>query len=132
MSSFGRRLVVTGSLGLLACAGIVGLASGLVMSGLVKPMLPYPPLTVILVVILGGFSLAEVPLMVYILRRLALERSANRAAVHGLHALYVCFAGVYAAPVPLLTGNITWGLILGSLAVPRLVASLLFVKEGKA
>jgi hypothetical protein len=32
----------------------------------------------------------------------------------------------------LLTGNLTWGLILSSLAVPRLVASLLFVPEPPA
>ena len=66
--------------------------------------------------------------MVYTLRRLSIERSGNQAAVLGLHALYVCFAGVYAVPVPLLTGDLVWGLCLGSLAIPRLVASLLFVR----
>jgi hypothetical protein len=128
MDSLRLRLLVTGGLGLLICAGLASLAGGLVASGLIEPPLPYRPLTIALVVILGGFSLAEVPLMVYTLRRLAMERSANQAAVLGLHALYVCFAGVYGAPVPLLTGNLTWGLILSSLAVPRLVASLLFVR----
>jgi hypothetical protein len=128
MDSFRLRLLVTGVLGLLACAGLAGLASGLVATGLLRPPLPYRPLTVALVVILGGFSLVEVPLMVFTLRRLAMERSGNEGAVLGLHALYVCFAGVYGAPVPLLTGNLTWGLILSALAMPRLIASLLFVR----
>jgi hypothetical protein len=132
MSSFRLQLLLTGSLGLLVCVGIIGLASGLVTCGVVRPPLPYQPLTVALVVILGGFSLAEVPLMVFVLRRLVTERSENQAAVLGLHALYVCFAGVYGAPVPLLTGNLTWGLILSSLAVPRLIASLLFVRGAGA
>jgi hypothetical protein len=126
-SGFRARLALSGLLGLLGCTLMGAVAAWLVASGTVKPWLPYPWATLLFALMLGSFSLAEIPLMVYAMRRLAMERAGNRSLVLGLNALYVSFAAVYGVPVILLTGSLGWGLLLCALGLVRFVASLLFV-----
>ena len=135
MDRLRRDLLLTGLGGLLLAALLAAGAAWLVTSRSIKPPLPYPLLTWILTASFGAFSLAEIPLMVFALRRLEVERrpgggaagQGNRPAVLGLNVLYVFFAAVYALPVMLLTGSLGWGLALCGLAVVRLVTSLYFV-----
>ena len=122
-----RHMLLSGALGLVGCALVCALAIWLVSSGRLEPWFPQRWVVWVLVFLLGGFSLAEIPLMVFAMRRLAVERTENQGAVTGLNALYVFFAGVYGAPVFLLTGHIGWGLALSSLSLVRLIASWLFV-----
>jgi hypothetical protein len=82
-----------------------------------------------MVIVFGGFSIAEIPMMIFAMRQLAAERLENRGVVLGLNALYVFFAAVYGVPVLLLTGNIGWGLALCGLGLVRFVTSLAFVHE---
>lgn len=128
MSQFRTRLLLSGLAGLLLAGLLAGLAVALLAAGIVEPPFSFPPLTLLLVLILGGFSLAEVPLMVFALRRLVIERRGNYGAVLGLNVLYVSFAAVYGLPVLLLTGDLLWGLLLCALTVVRLVSSQLFVR----
>jgi len=81
----------------------------------------------IFTLIFGAFSIAEIPVMVFTMRRLAVERQDNRSLVVGLNALYVFFAAVYALPVLLLTDSIPWGLALSTLGIVRFFTSLHFV-----
>jgi len=135
MSRLRRDLLLTGLTGLLLAAILAGGAVWLVTSRTLKPPLPYPLITWMFAAVLGAFSLAEIPLMVYTMRRLEIERrpeasgagQGNRPAVLGLNALYVFFAAVYAIPVILFTGSLVWGLALCSLAVVRLATGLVFV-----
>jgi len=135
MDRLRRELLFTGLGGLLLAALLAGGAAWLVASRTLKPPLPYPLITWLFAAAFGAFSLAEIPLMVYAMRRLEIERRpeasdgrrGNRPAVLGLNALYVFFAAVYGIPVLLFTGSLGWGLALCSLAVVRLAASLLFV-----
>ncbi len=135
MERLRRDLLLTGVGGLLLAALLAAGAAWLVTSGTFKPPLPYPPIALLFAVLLGAFSLAEIPLMVYTIRRLEIERrpgvngdgQGNRPAVLGLNALYVFFAAVYAVPVMLFTGSLGWGLALCSLAVVRLASSVAFV-----
>ncbi len=129
MASFRRYLVLSGIGGLLANGALAAGATWLVSSGTIAALLPYPTVTLLLTLILGGFSLAEMPMMVLVMRRLAVERRGNVGFVLGLNALFVFFAAVYGAPVLLITGNLWWGLGLCGLGVVRLAASLLFVHE---
>jgi hypothetical protein len=135
MDTLRRDLLLTGLGGLLLAALLSAGATWLVTSHTVTPPLPYPLLTWTLAAIFCTFSLAEIPLMVYAMRRLEVERRpaaagtglGNRPAVLGLNALYVLFAAVYGVPVMLFTGSLGVSLALCSLAVVRLVASVLFV-----
>jgi hypothetical protein len=79
--------------------------------------------------IFGAISLAEIPIMVFTMRRLGVERPGNRRIVLGMNALYVFFAAVYGVPVLLLTGSLIWGLALCGLGVVRFTFSLVFVQE---
>jgi hypothetical protein len=132
VSRFRARLLASGLAGLLLAGLATGLGLGLLAAGVVKPPFSWLPLTLLLVAILGGFSLAEIPFMVFALRRLAAERRGNAGAVLGLNALYVAFAAVYGLPVLLLTGDRAWGLLLCGLSLVRLVSSQLLVREPAA
>lgn len=129
MSLFRRKLILAGIGGLLASLLLAAGTSWIVISGTLSPPLPYHPVTLLLVVILGGLSLAEIPVMVFTMRRLSSERQDNHRIVVGLNSLYVFFAAVYGVPVSLLTGNIGWGLALCALSVVRFATSLAFVQE---
>jgi len=129
MSRFRLLLLPSGLVGLLANVLLAVIATQLVASDIIRPLLPFRTATVLLTLILGGFSVAEIPFMVYAMRRLLIERQGNRALVHVLNALYVFFAAVYGVPVLLLTGDIGWGLALCGLGLLRLVSSLVFVHE---
>ena len=132
MSPFRRNLLLAGIGGLLASLLLAALSSWLVTSGVLSPPLPYRLVTWLLVIILGVFSLAEIPVMIFAMRRLSAERTGNLRLVAGLNAVYVFFAAVYGAPVGLLTGSVDWGLALSTLSMVRLVTSLLFVRESRA
>jgi hypothetical protein len=130
MNHFRRNMLISGFAGLLACLLLAAFSAWLVTGGQVKPPLPpFLPLTLVLVVILGGFSLLEVPLMVYALRRLAIERQANQKAIVGMNTLYVAFAAAYGLPILFITGDLPWSLALCSLSLVRFVSTLLFVRE---
>jgi hypothetical protein len=129
MSPFRYNLLLSGLAGLLVCVLLAAVCTWLVTNQVVVPPLPLPLVVLLTAIIFGVFSLAEIPLMVFAMRRLATERPDNRGVVMGLNALYVFFAAVYGLPVLLLTGSVAWGLALCALGLVRFVASLLFVHE---
>jgi hypothetical protein len=129
MSQFRRNLILAGISGLLSSMLLAAISAWIVASGILSPLLPYHPVTLLLVILLGGFSIAEIPAMIFAMRRLSVERAGNHRVVAGLNALYVFFAAVYGIPVTLLTGSVGWGLILCALSLLRFAASLAFVRE---
>jgi hypothetical protein len=130
------HLVLSGLAGLLACGLLTAASLWLVSEGIIPILLPYRVPALLLALILGAFSLAEIPIMVYAMRRLLVERPGNYGFVLGMNALFVFFAAVYGVPVLLLTGSLALGLALCSLGIVRFAASLLFIvpspAEGKA
>lgn len=124
---FRRQLLLSSMGGLLACGLLSALAAWLVMSGALEPPLPHELVTLLLVIVLGGFSVAEIPLMIFAMRRLNSEGPENAGIVLALNALYVAFAAVYGVPVLLLTGSIGWGLALCALGLVRFATSLAFI-----
>jgi hypothetical protein len=129
MSRFRLLVLLSGVGGLLASMPLAAVAARLVATDIISPLLPFRAVTLLFVVILAGFSLAEIPIMVFAMRRLLVERRGNHAIVLALNALYVFFATVYGVPLLLLTGDVGWGLALCSLGILRLVSSLIFVHE---
>ncbi len=129
MTRFRRNLLLAGLGGLFTCALAAILSVWLVMARGYKPPLSYPLVALLLGLIFGGFSLAEIPMMVLIMRRLTIERPNNYSLVWGLNAFYVFFAAVYGATVLLLTGAVVWGMVLCGLGIVRLLASSFLVQE---
>ena len=129
MTRFRLNLLLAGLGGLLVGGLLAAISAWLISSGIVRPPLSHPAVTLITMLIFGGFSLAEIPMMIFAMRRLILERRGNYRIVMGLNAVYVLFAVVYSVPVFLLAGSMTWGLILCSLGLVRFVTSMVFVSE---
>lgn len=127
MRQFRRHLWLSSISGLFACGLLSALAAWLVTSHTLRPPLPNDLVTLLLVIVLGGFSVAEIPVMIFAMRRLVSEGLENRGVVLALNALYVAFAAVYGVPVLLITGSIGWGLALCSLGLVRFVTSLVFI-----
>jgi hypothetical protein len=76
-----------------------------------------------------GFSVAEIPIMVFGLKRMASGRSpASLVLIALTNACYVFFAAVYAGIFVLLSGAIIVGAGLSALGLVRFVSSLLFVR----
>lgn len=132
MSLFRRNLLLSGLGGLLACVFIVGVSTWLVAHGIINPPLPFPTVALLTGLVFAGFSLAEIPIMVFGMRRLVIERPDNRRVVLGLNALYVFFAAVYGVPVLLLTGSVGWALALCGLGLLRFATSMILVHEPPA
>lgn len=129
MRGFHLNLLLAGAGGLLAAFLLAVLSTWLVCSGILHPPFPYRLVVILLVIVLGGFSLAEIPMMIFTMRRLAAERAENERLVVGLNALYVFFAAIYGVPVALLTGYIGWGLGLCALSVLRFATSSILVRD---
>jgi hypothetical protein len=108
-----------GGVGLVADAGILLFA--VLLSRTIAPLVADVPLIVGLVFILFlSFSLAEIPLMVIVLRNLAARPDErNPAILCGGTALYVAFAGVYAGLSVTLTGWVIGALIIALIGVIR-------------
>ena len=129
MSHFRRNLLAAGIGGLLASLLLAAGSLWVVKFGILSPPLPYRSVAWLLSVILGAISLAEIPVMIFTMRRLSTERTENHRLVAGLNALYTFFAAVYGVPVSLVTGNVGLGLALCTLSVVRFVTSLAFVQD---
>jgi len=75
-------------------------------------------------------SFAEIPLMVYGLRKLAADRKGSSRLLCGAtNAFYVFFAAVYAAIVWALTGWWAAGLGLSALGLVRLASSVWWIPD---
>ena len=129
MSQFRRNLILAGVAGLLASALLVGITSWLVTSELVNPPFPYRLVELLLAIVLAGFSVAEIPVMVFAMRRVFAESTGNRGIAMSLNGLYVFFGAIYGAPVGLLTGNIELTWALSALSIVRFTSSLAFLRE---
>jgi hypothetical protein len=126
------RLVLSGLVGLLACGLLTATCLWLVTEHIVGILLPHRAVALLLSLVLACFSLAEIPMMLFVMRRLLVERPGNRAFVLGLNAVFVFFAAVYGVPVLLLTGSLGLGLALCSLGLVRFGASLIFLRAPAA
>lgn len=127
MSRF--EVIASGSIGLIGAVVFTALCFLITQRWL--------PLLLTSAIIVGGlflflivFSLAEIPLMIYGIHRIA--ASANpRARYLALltTAGYVFFGAVYAAPFILLTGRVGLGVALAGLSVVRFITALILLPD---
>ncbi len=124
--------------GLLVWTGLVGLAAnvGFVAAAIVaRRALQLPALVGVEIGVAAALfflavSCAEIPMMVYGLRRLASDpKGASRGLCGATNAFFVFFAAVYGTAVLALTGWWIVGLALSALGVARLASSLWFVRD---
>ncbi|RME74367.1 MAG: hypothetical protein D6784_10075 [Chloroflexi bacterium] len=121
----------------LALSGLVGLAAAGLATGLTilivrQPWMPQvitrPVWVWTLFLMLGGISAAEIPVMVYGMRRMAARPGRSvRYLLWLTNGFYVFFAAVYAAPYILLTSRPGTGAVLAGLSLIRFISSLLFL-----
>lgn len=76
------------------------------------------------------FSLAEIPMMVFGMRRMT-RRASGRWLAILTNAAFTFFAALYAAPLILLTGRVWVGVALAGLGLVRFVSTLWFVPDGQ-
>jgi len=108
-----------GGVGLVGDAGI--LLCAVLLSRTIAPLVTDVPLLIGLVFILFlSFSLAEIPLMVIVLRNLAAHRDERNPTIlcAGM-ALYVAFAGIYAGLSVTLTGWVVGAVIIALIGLVR-------------
>jgi hypothetical protein len=124
-----RLLVWTGLVGLAANALL--LTAVIVARGVLRlrPLLGVESGVAVTLFVLA-ISCAEIPLMVYGLRRLAADpNGASRGLCGVMTAFYVFFAAVYGTVVLALTGWWAAGLGLSALGLARLASTLWFVPD---
>lgn len=129
-------VMVTGLIGLIGSLAMTVAAIYAMRAGLVPPLLNRPLWVWGLFLFLLTFSLLEIPLMIFGLRKMA--ASVNPTARHVVlvtNAGYTLFAGVYALPFILLAG-VSWtellaGAGLASLSFVRFITSVVTLPNEK-
>jgi hypothetical protein len=125
-----NRIVLTGLIG-LAGAVILTAFCLLLMVWQTIPVLVANPIYVwALLLFLLAFSVAEIPVMIFGIRRIA--ESANPRAKYVallLNSGYVFFGAVYAAPFILLTGRLGLGTALAALSLVRFASAIIFLPK---
>lgn len=128
------NLILTGLIGLMGAVVATVLSVGLVTTGLIPVLITRPILVWGIFFFLLTISIAEIPLMVFGMRRMvAGDNPKARYLVLVTNMAYTLFAGVYAVPFILLTGSSTLALVagslLGALTFVRLISAALFVPK---
>ena len=118
-------LILPGLAGLTAGVALTTVAAWAATEGVVPRMVPPGPPSWALFGFALLFSVAELPLMVFALRRMA------GSAAHPVMVLtvagFVFFAAFYAAPFTALTGQVVPGVALASLCLVRLACVVFLV-----
>lgn len=122
-----RPFWVAGLVGLVAGAGLCGMAwwlpGPLAALALLSPAVVGRGLTQLFLIVLGLIVVFEMPLMLFVLVRLARERQTG--ILFTTHGVYVAFPGVYGVLGGVLTGQRWWAPLMFFLCAMRLVFSLL-------
>lgn len=122
----------------MALSGGLGVIGGALLTGGALFLLPdMRPVALIgglamwaLLAFLLFFSLVEIPLMIYAMRRMVNSPSGRRLATLTT-AVFTFFAAVYALPFLLLTGRAGVGLALAALSLVRWAGAIWLVPGGQ-
>jgi len=127
-----RNLIATGLSGVIGAVLITSVSLFIMLAGWIPALIRQPVYVWALFLFLLVFSLAEIPVMIFGMRRIvdSVNPKAKYAAML-TNAGYTLFAGVYAAPFILLAGQ-SWlelsaGGLLGALTFIRFFSSLMMV-----
>jgi hypothetical protein len=126
------NVVICGLIGLVGAILLTAGCLAVMNQGSIPALLTGFTLVWGMFLFLAVFSVAEIPLMLLAMRRIA--ASANRRATYvALLTVtgYTFFAAVYAAPFILLTGYVWAGAALAGLSLARFISVLAFLPTEK-
>lgn len=116
-------IAIAGAMGALIGAGIYSIASA--VSAQIGGLIQHPIAIGVAFVILLGFAIAEIPLMVFGIKKIA-GSTTPRPFLLGTHLVYVTFASVYASIFILLTNQVGLGWVLAAILLVRFGTGVLF------
>jgi hypothetical protein len=124
------NVVLTGLVGLIGAVGLTALCLFIMAQSWLPRLVSRSVFVWGIFLFLAFFSIIEIPLMLYAIRRIA--SGANPKARYialPTNVGYVFFAAVYAAPFILLTGEVWFGVALAMLSLARLIAAIIFLPQ---
>jgi hypothetical protein len=123
-----HRLILTGLTGLGGAVILTALCLFFIAWNIIPVLVNSPIFAWGLFLFLLVFSVAEIPLMIFGIRRIAASPNPRSKYVVLLAITgYVFFAAVYAAPFFLLTGWLGLGLVLAALSLVRFMTVLVYL-----
>ncbi|MBN1991306.1 MAG: hypothetical protein JW953_01275 [Anaerolineae bacterium] len=121
-------IVLTGLIGLIGAVILTAFCVLVMAQAWIPALLTSPLIVWVLFLFLAVFSVAEIPIMIFGIRRIAASANPRAKYVALLtNTGYNFFAAVYAAPFILLTGNLWAGAALAALSLARFVSALIFL-----
>lgn len=129
-------VILTGFVGLVGAMLFTALCLFVMTSGWITPLLTRPIYVWGLFLFLLFFSVVEIPVMIFGMRRIAASANPKAKYIALLtNAGYTFFAAVYAAPFILLAGK-SWlelasGVLLAALSIVRFGSAVIFLPNGK-
>ena len=117
------RLALSGLAGIAGGAALMGGALFVSQRSGLTPLVTGRGATLALLGFVLFFSLGEIPMMLFALRRLTASAAGVRPALV-TNAAFTFFSAVYAAPFLLLTGQVEVSLALAGLCLVRLAGAL--------
>jgi hypothetical protein len=123
------RVIVSGCIGLTGAVILTTLCL-FITQGWLPVLLNSSIVVAALFLFLLAFSVAEIPVMIFGIRRIAASANPKASYLALLTTTgYVFFGAVYAAPFILLTGRVGLGVALASLSVVRFIIALIFLSR---
>lgn len=123
-----RNVILTGLVGLIGAVILTALCLFVVVLAWIPVLVRDRSLMWIILLFLLTFSLTEIPVMIFGIRRIA--ASVNPKAKYVAlftNAGYTFFGAVYAAPFILLTGELILGTALAGLSFVRFMSAVIFI-----
>jgi hypothetical protein len=123
-----RSIILTGLGGLVGAVILTVLCLLVMVMDWIPVFVTDPSLTWIIFLFLAVFSLAEIPVMIFGIRRIAASVNPKARYVALLaNAGYPFFGAVYAAPFILLTGQLGLGTAMAALSFVRFITAVIFI-----
>ena len=127
-----NNLLLTGLVGLVGAVFVTALSLWLMAQGWLPILVTSPIYVWGILLFLLAFSLTEIPVMLFGLRRIAASPNPRAVTLALLtNAGYIFFGAVYAVPLILLTGRLGLGVGLAALSVVRFFSALYFLPRGE-
>jgi hypothetical protein len=131
-----RSIITTGLIGLGGAVLLAAASIWVMLQGWIPPLLSQPQYVWGIFLFLLAFSLLEIPVMIFSMRRMIASINPRaKYVVMATNAGYTLFAGVYAVPFILLAGH-SWlelgsGALMAALSFVRFFTSMVFLPYGK-
>jgi len=124
--------ILTGSIGLLGAIILTAFCLTVMSQGWLAALLTGPLIVWGMFLFLAAFSVTEIPLMIFAMRRMVVSANPRAKYLALLTVMaYTFFAAVYAAPFILLTGYGWAGAALAGLSLARFISAIVFLPTEK-